>query len=95
MSTILKKEGTCPVCDGACVVPAPTYTRKLDIPDTRPCTNCGGQYMFGTPRGKVWLNTSGVPCTHHYVMVGEQPRYAVSTSVCKHCGDTWTSDSGD
>lgn len=94
MSITLKEEGICPVCCGACVVPGPKYVGQADS-GTRPCTNCGGQYMFGTPRGKVQLNQGGVPCAHSYV-TSQQPIYlTLRTSVCEHCGDVWTSDSGD
>lgn len=90
-----KEEGLCPVCNGACIVPGPKYVGQAD-PGTRPCTNCGGQYMFGTPRGKVQLNQDGVPCTHSYKAGTRQSIYrSVHTSMCEHCGDTWTSDSGD
>lgn len=90
-----KEEGLCPVCNGACIVPGPKYVGQAD-PGTRPCTNCGGQYMFGTPRGKVQLNRGGVPCTHSYKAGTRQSIYrSVHTSECEHCGDVWTSDSAD
>jgi len=96
MLITLRDEGTCPVCEGACVVPGPKYVGKADS-GTRPCTNCGGQYMFGTPRGKVPLRyCDGSPCTHSYKAASRQSIYrTIHTSECEHCGDTWTSDSGD
>ena len=62
------------------------------IKTTTPCTNCGGQYMFGTPRGEVPLNKDGKPCKHSYRGTGKG---TYSVSYCIHCNDKLTTDSGD
>jgi hypothetical protein len=63
-----------------------------DATDTMPCTNCGSQYMFGKPTGKVRLNTEGVACVHEYETstIGR----CLTRQTCKHCGDVFTIDSG-
>ena len=91
--------GTCPVCNGTHRVPAGDNKYKNVIAgydkdtDTFACTNCGGQYMFGSPRGQVRLNKDGVPCTHQYVSktVGR----CLTEYLCVHCGDRYQIDSGD
>lgn len=91
--------GTCPVCAGSGRVPAGDYPYKHVIAgydkatDTLACTNCGGQYMYGTPRGQVRLNREGVPCTHTYqsATVGR----CLTEYTCLHCGDRYQIDSGD
>jgi len=94
--------GICPVCNGTCTV---TITRpvwdsktrnRVNTPTIVPCTNCGGQYMFGTPRGNVPLNKQGQPCKHSYTQPG--PGYRSSTysvTYCEHCDDPLSIDSGD
>ena len=92
-------EGTCPVCNGTGRVAAGDYKYKNVVAgydkdtDTLACSNCGGQYMFGTPRGKVRLNKQGEPCTHlyHSKTVGR----CLTEYVCEHCGDRYQIDSGD
>ena len=93
-------EGTCPVCGGTGRVPAGGnyYTRYLlagydAASDTVPCTNCGGQYMYGRPTGRVRLNTNGEPCVHRYRSrsVGR----CLTEYTCDLCGDSYQIDSGD
>lgn len=91
--------GTCPVCNGSGRKPAGDYKYKHVIAgydkesDTLPCTNCGGQYMFGSPKGQVRLNRDGVPCTHSYSSktVGR----CLTEYTCSECGDRYQIDSGD
>ena len=91
--------GTCPVCNGTHRVPAGDNKYKSVIAgydkdtDTFACTNCGGQYMYGSPRGQVRLNKDGVPCTHKYSSktVGR----CLTEYTCSECGDRYQIDSGD
>jgi len=69
--------GICPVCNGS---------------DEFKCTNCGGQYMYGTPKGIVRLNKEGLPCTHKYV--GSNVGRCLTQYVCEHCSDRFQVDSG-
>lgn len=91
--------GTCPVCDGSGRKPAgdslyrQVYAGYDKESNTLPCTNCGGQYMYGTPRGKVRLNHEGVPCTHSYT--GRTVGRCLTEYTCRDCGDTYQIDSGD
>lgn len=92
-------EATCPVCNGTGRVPAGDYQYKHvvggydHLTDTLACTNCGGQYMYGTPRGKVRIREDGTPCTHSYrsKTVGR----CLTEYTCEHCGDRYQIDSGD
>ena len=91
--------GTCPVCNGSGRVPAGDNKYKHVIAgydrdtDTFGCTNCGGQYMWGQPKGQVRLNRDGVPCTHRYTSrtVGR----CLTEYTCTECGDRHQIDSGD
>ena len=91
--------GTCPVCNGTHRVPAGDNKYKHviagydKVTDTFACTNCGGQYMFGSPKGQVRLNKDGVPCTHRYSAktVGR----CLTEYTCSECGDRYQIDSGD
>ena len=91
--------GTCPVCNGSGRKPAGDYKYKNVIAgydkesDTLPCTNCGGQYMFGSPKGQVRLNRDGEPCHHKYSSktVGR----CLTEYTCSECGDRYQIDSGD
>jgi hypothetical protein len=91
--------GTCPVCNGSGRVAAGDYKYKSVIAgydqetDTLPCTNCGGQYMYGSPKGQVRLRADGTPCAHEYESktVGR----CLTQYTCKHCGDSYHIDSGD
>ena len=91
--------GTCPVCNGSGRRPAGDYQYKNVIAgydkesDTLPCTNCGGQYMFGSPKGQVRLNREGQPCHHKYSSktVGR----CLTEYTCSECGDRYQIDSGD
>lgn len=94
-----KLEGVCPVCNGngrrdpGADPYKKVYSGYDETTDTLPCNNCGGQYMFGKPKGKVPLNREGVSCTHdyNYELAGRcYHRY-----TCKHCGDVHYIDSGD
>jgi len=91
--------GTCPVCNGSGRKPAGDYQYKHVVAgyhkdtDTLACNNCGGQYMYGHPRGQVRLNRSGEPCQHSYTShtVGR----CVTEYICGHCSDRYEIDSGD
>ena len=78
----MSNTGICPVCNG---------TGKTS--DGGLCRNCGGQYMYGTPRGTVRLREDGTPCTHSYTSktVGR----CLTEYTCEHCGDRFQIDSGD
>lgn len=91
--------GTCPVCNGSGRKPAGDdkykhiYAGYDKATDTLPCTNCGGQYMYSTPKGEVRLNKEGQPCKHSYSSktVGR----CLTEYTCEHCGDRYQIDSGD
>jgi hypothetical protein len=91
--------GTCPVCNGTHRVPAGDNKYKHVIAgydkdtDTFACTNCGGQYMYGSPKGQVRLNRDGEPCHHKYSSrtVGR----CLTEYTCSECGDRYQIDSGD
>ena len=95
----MNAEHTCPVCNGSGRKPAGddkykhVYAGYDKDTDTLPCTNCGGQYMYGTPRGKVRANKDGEPCKHKYTSktVGR----CLTEYTCEHCGDRYQIDSGD
>ena len=88
--------GVCPVCNGTCQVELTNEekTRSWNKDKThRPCHNCGGQYMYGSPKGEVRLNTEGVPCKHHYT--SQSDGRCLTGYTCNHCGDRYQIDSGD
>lgn len=91
--------GTCPVCNGTGRRPAGDYQYKHVIAgydratDTLACNNCGGQYMFGQPRGQVRLREDGSPCHHQYV--SRNAGRCLTEYLCTHCGDRYQIDSGD
>lgn len=94
-------QGTCPVCNGTTRTPADGYLHTRNhiagydqATDTFPCTNCGGQYMYGQPRGQVPLRPDGTPCKHDYTSEPTQWRY-LNNYRCKHCNDVFQVDSGD
>lgn len=72
--------GVCPVCDGE---------KKVN---GKPCMNCGGQVMFGKPKGYVPLRNDGTPCKHEYTPRREGT-YA-TRYVCAHCPNSYVEDSG-
>lgn len=74
------EKGVCPCCNG---------TLKVN---GRECRNCGGQYMYGSPKGVVALNKDGVPCTHSYE--SEKLGNCYYGYKCIHCGDSYSIDSG-
>lgn len=92
-------QATCPVCNGSGRVPAGGGTHKQFYAgydadsDTLGCGNCGGQYMYGRPTGKVRLNTDGVPCRHRYT--SRNAGRCLTDYTCSHCGDHYQIDSGD
>lgn len=91
--------GTCPVCNGSGRRPAGNdqyktmYAGYDKHTDTLPCTNCGGQYMYGTPKGEVRMREDGTPCTHKYV--SKNVGRCLTEYLCIHCGDRYQIDSGD
>lgn len=93
--------GTCPVCNGTTRVPVPEASQRYRhvlggydaATDTIPCSNCGGQYMFGTATGKVRVREDGTPCKHEYT--GKNLGRCYNGYTCKHCGDYYTIDSSD
>lgn len=91
------EQGTCPVCNGtgrAPYIQGHWYGYKYDrATNTVCCYNCGGQTMSLTPTGKVPLRPDGTPCTHEYK--GRNAGRCYTTYTCKHCGDTYSIDSGD
>ena len=96
-----KPKGVCPVCNGTCRVPVPAEAQRYKTvcasydaaTDTFACSNCGGQYMFGSPTGQVSLNHSGKPCTHSYK--GVNAGRCLTSYTCEHCGDKYDIDSSD
>ena len=97
-------DGTCPCCNGTGHMPCDNETirdyglrngwygyRKED--DTVTCTNCGGQYMFSKPSGRVPLRPDGTPCKHEYK--GRGVGRCLTEYTCVHCGDRHQIDSGD
>jgi hypothetical protein len=93
--------GICPVCNGSCRVPLSPEQQKYKhvysgydkSTDTLACNNCGGQYMFGNPRGDVRLNKQGEPCTHLYQ--SSNAGRCLTNYRCSHCDDQYQIDSGD
>lgn len=91
--------GTCPVCNGSGRVAAGDRPYKTVLAgydketDTLACNNCGGQYMYGTPRGQVRLNHEGEPCRHSYT--GRNAGRCLTEYTCENCGDRYQIDSGD
>lgn len=91
--------GVCPVCNGSGRVSAGDNKYKHVLAgydkdtDTLSCTNCGGQYMYGRPTGKVPLRPDGTPCKHEYTSttVGR----CLTRYTCKHCESSHEIDSGD
>lgn len=96
-------KGTCPVCNGTGHKPCPDNLRHYGVmygwydyrasDDTVKCTNCGGQYMMGSPTGEVNLRTDGTPCVHEYT--SENLGRCYTGYTCNHCGDHYTIDSSD
>lgn len=93
--------GMCPLCAGSGRVTVPEnmdrykhviagYDKETN---TLGCTNCGGQYMYGKPKGEVRLNKQGDPCKHSYKssIVGR----CLTQYICDHCSDSYQIDSGD
>lgn len=93
------EQGICPVCNGTGRMPAGDSKYKHitagydQSTDTFACSNCGGQYMFGRPSGKVKLNKEGNPCRHSYV--SSNAGRCLTDYNCVHCGDRYQIDSGD
>jgi DNA-directed RNA polymerase subunit RPC12/RpoP len=93
--------GTCPVCNGSGRVPVPANQQRYKHvysgydaeTDTLACSNCGGQYMYGRPTGKVRLNKAGEPCQHSYS--GRTVGRCLTRYTCSECGDSYEIDSGD
>ena len=104
MSNSEIKYGVCPICGGTGRMPCPDRFREYGIKhgwydydkedDTVTCTNCGGQYQWGTPTGKVRLNREGSPCVHKYSNVRTVGR-CLTEYTCENCGDSYQIDSGD
>lgn len=94
-----RETGTCPACEGTLRVSRMRAVWKNhltgyeQVPEVGPCTNCGGQYMFGTPAGRVPLNESGKACLHQYIITTVRGCYR--KYCCSQCGDIMSEDSGD
>jgi hypothetical protein len=95
-----RETGTCPVCNGSGRVPADhsPYNSIIagydKVTNTHCCTNCGGQYQWGSPKGQVMLRKdNNEPCVHEYV--GTNAGRCLTSYNCKHCGDYFQIDSGD
>lgn len=84
-TTLPANTGTCPVCNGT--GQAEHWGRMGD------CRNCGGQAMYGTPKGYVPLRKDGTPCKHEYDVSSGGRCYTLYD--CKHCGHHYGIDSGD
>lgn len=69
--------GVCPKCNG----------NKTN------CDNCGGQYMYASPKGEVPLRPDGTPCLHEYSFI--KTGRCLTKYTCGHCHDSFTIDSGD
>jgi hypothetical protein len=95
----MRTECTCPVCNGTGRVPAGDDRYKHVMAgydketDTHVCRNCGGQTMWGNPTGKSYLRDDGTPCKHEYFSTNLGRCYNQYT--CKHCGYSYSIDSGD
>lgn len=93
------ENNTCPACQGTTRKPAGDYKYKNVIAgydpatDSLPCTNCGGQYMYGRPTGKVKLNLAGQPCLHVYQ--SQTVGRCLTEYTCVECKDRYQIDSGD
>lgn len=93
--------GVCPCCIGTGRVPVPAHSQRYkhvmagyDLQtDTLPCSNCGGQYMYGRPSGEVRLRADGSPCKHEYT--SSNAGRCLTNYTCEHCGDRYQIDSGD
>jgi len=94
-----KQMGTCPMCQGSGRKAAgddkwaSSYSGYDKATHTLPCTNCGGQTMYGKATGQVPLNKEGQPCLHDYE--GRNAGRCYTMYSCKHCGDSFGIDSGD
>jgi hypothetical protein len=96
-------KGVCPVCKGTGHRPCPDNLREYGVKhgwygyraedDTVDCTNCGAQYMFSSPKGRVPLNRDGQPCVHDYR--GAKAGNCLTRYTCVHCDDVYDIDSGD
>jgi hypothetical protein len=95
----MSARGICPVCNGTCKVDAGEASYRTVVygydseTNTYPCKNCGGQYMYGSPKGEVRLREDGTPCTHKYV--SKSVGRCLTEYFCIHCGDRFQIDSGD
>lgn len=94
------ERGICPVCNGTGRRPGEEgrnykWVSSYDpVTHTLACNNCGGQYMYGTPTGKVNLRRdNGEPCRHKYS--GYNAGRCLTRYTCDHCGDRFDIDSGD
>lgn len=91
--------GICPVCNGTGKRAAgntpykEVYAGYDKETDSLPCTNCGGQRMFGTPTGEVQLRKDGSPCMHEYRR--ESLGRCYTAYSCIHCEDSYSIDSSD
>ena len=102
-ASVASSNGPCPVCNGTGRAACPDDTREYGKrygwygynadDDTIDCHNCGAQYQFGKPSGKVKLRPDGTPCEHKYV--SSKGSWNCTTNYkCVHCGDTYMIDSG-
>lgn len=89
----------CPVCSGKGRVTAGNRSWKRFMQgysqkdDSLPCQNCGGQYQFSVPTGRVNLNESGSPCVHEYKV--QKVSGFMIEYVCDRCRDQYVVDTLD
>lgn len=95
--------GVCPKCNGCfrmAIEPQYEQYKKILsgydlVSNTLPCNNCGGQYMYTSPKGMVRLRPDGNPCMHDYKDVSDTHFRSLRNYQCTHCQDSYEIDSGD
>lgn len=87
---------TCPKCSGTKEIPleadeaAYSWNRGKTH---KPCTNCGGQTMWGRATGLVTVRPNGEACLHEYQ--GKTIGRCLTAYTCRHCAEGFIIDSGD
>lgn len=94
MNNIPPGFGICPVCNSTKQQKLSPYDYKNHKDQThKPCLNCGGQYMYGTPTGFSPINKEGNPCHHVYKITNKTSTYRIYS--CVNCSLVFDIDSGD